>query len=253
LIIEDNEDQRAYLWECLLPHFHILDASNGIDGFEIAQKHLPDIVITDLMMPSLDGTDVCRRLKSNAKTSHIPVIVHSINNTSQSVKNALLAGADDFISKPYDYAMLTLKVNNILKSKNQLVLNVHKQDLSTPGEVNIPSLDKELLSKIVAYVEENMADNNLSVEKMCDHIGMSRMNLHRRLHAIMGKTTSEFIREIRMKRAGQLLSSGSKRISEVMFEIGISSNAHFNRYFKEMYGISPKEFIKKTSGGVKKV
>ncbi|MDQ0964873.1 signal transduction histidine kinase/ligand-binding sensor domain-containing protein/DNA-binding response OmpR family regulator [Flavobacterium sp. W4I14] len=187
LVIEDNEDQRAYLRECLLPHFHVLDAGNGIDGVEIAQKHLPDIVITDLMMPSLDGTDVCRRLKSNAKTSHIPVIVHSINNTSHSVKNALLAGADDFIAKPYDYAMLTLKVNNILKSKNQLVLNVHKQDLTTPGEVNIPSLDKELLSKIVAYVEENMADNNLSVEKMCDHIGMSRMNMHRRLHAIVGK------------------------------------------------------------------
>ncbi|WP_293312502.1 hybrid sensor histidine kinase/response regulator transcription factor [Pedobacter sp. UBA5917] len=244
LIIEDNEDQRTYLKECLLPHFHVLDASNGIDGVEIAQKHLPDIVITDLMMPSLDGTDVCRRLKSNAKTGHIPVIVHSINNTSLSVKNALLAGADDFIAKPYDYAMLTLKVNNILKSKNQLVMNIHKQELASPAEVSIPSPDKELLIKIVVYVEENMADNNLSVEKMCDHIGMSRMNLHRRLHAIVGKTASEFIREIRMKRAGQLLASGSKRISEVMFEIGISSNAHFNRYFKEMYGISPKEYIK---------
>lgn len=252
LIIEDNDDQRAYLKECLLPHFHVLDAANGIDGVEIAQKLLPDIIITDLMMPSLDGTDVCRRIKSSARTSHIPVIVHSINNTSQSVKNALLAGADDFIAKPYDYAMLTLKVNNILKSKNQLVLNIHKQDLSSPSEVNIPSLDKELLSKIVSYVEQNMADNNLSVEKICEHIGMSRMNLHRRLHAIVGKTASEFIREIRIKRAGQLLASGSKRISEVMFEIGISSNAHFNKYFKEMYGMSPKEYIK-TSGAVENV
>ncbi len=247
LIIEDNEDQRAYLRECLTAHFHVLDAANGAEGVEIAQKMLPDIIITDLMMPAMDGMDVCRKVKSNAKTAHIPVIVHSINNTGQSVKNALLAGADDFIAKPYDYAMLTLKINNILRSKNQLLLNMHKQTLSSPAEVSIPSVDKELLEKIVSYVEQNMADNQLSVEKIADHIGMSRMNLHRRLHAILGKTASEFIREIRIKRAGQLLATGSKRISEVMFEIGISSNAHFNKYFKEMYGIAPKEYIKQAS------
>lgn len=244
LIIEDNEDQRAYFKDCLLPHFHVLDAANGQEGLDCAMKYQPDIIVTDLMMPLLDGMEVCRKIKSNVKTSHIPVIIHSVKNTTQSIKDALMAGADDFITKPFDYSMLTLKVNNILKSKNQLMLNIHKNDMISPAEVAIPSLDKELLKKIVCIVEKNIADANFSVEKLCDDIGMSRMNLHRRLHAIIGKTASEFIREVRIKRAGQLLATGSKRISEVMFEVGISSNSHFNRYFKEMYGKSPKEYIK---------
>jgi signal transduction histidine kinase/ligand-binding sensor domain-containing protein/DNA-binding response OmpR family regulator len=244
LIIEDNEDQRAYLKDCLLPHFHVLDAENGAEGVEMAGKYLPDIIITDLMMPTLDGMDVCRKIKSHAKTGHIPVIVHSVKNSSQTIKDALLAGADDFIAKPYDYAMLTLKVNNVLKSTNQLMLNIHKKDIINPAEITIPSLDKELLKKIVAVVEKNISDPNFSVEILCEEIGMSRMNLHRKLHTIIGKTASEFIREIRIKRAGQLLASGSKRISEVMDEVGISSNSHFNKYFKEMHGHSPKQHAK---------
>jgi AraC-like DNA-binding protein len=189
--------------------------------------------------------EVCRRIKENVKTSHIPVIIHSVKNTPQSVKDALLAGADDFIAKPFDYSMLVLKANNILNSKNQLILNIHKKEITKPTDVDIPSPDKELLRKIMAIVEKNMANQNFGVEKLCEDIGMSRMNLHRRLHAIIGKTASEFIREIRIKRAGQLLETGSKRISEVMFEIGISSNAHFNKYFKDMYLQSPKEYIKR--------
>jgi signal transduction histidine kinase/ligand-binding sensor domain-containing protein/AraC-like DNA-binding protein len=245
LIIEDNEDQLVYIRECLASQFHLLSACNGAEGVECAIKYQPDMVITDLMMPVCDGMEVCRRIKENVKTSHIPVIIHSVKNTPQSVKDALLAGADDFIAKPFDYSMLVLKANNILNSKNQLILNIHKKEITKPTDVDIPSPDKELLRKIMAIVEKNMAKVNFGVEKLCEDIGMSRMNLHRRLHAIIGKTASEFIREIRIKRAGQLLETGSKRISEVMFEIGISSNAHFNKYFKDMYLQSPKEYIKR--------
>jgi len=141
--------------------------------------------------------------------------------------------------------MLTLKVNNILKSTSQLMLSIHKKDIINPAELTIPSLDKELLKKIVSAVENSIADPDFGVERLCDEIGMSRMSLHRKLHAIIGKTASEFIREIRIKRAGQLLASGSKRVSEVMDEVGISSNTHFNKYFREMHGQSPKEFSKK--------
>ncbi|WP_256011718.1 hybrid sensor histidine kinase/response regulator transcription factor [Desertivirga xinjiangensis] len=244
LIIEDNEDQRLYLKECLHLHFHLLEAADGAAGFDFASKYQPDLILTDLMMPFSDGIDVCRKVKSHAKTSHIPVIVHSVKNSSETIKAALEAGADDFIPKPYDYSMLALKINNILKSQNQLMVSMYKDEIIKPTEVEVPSLDKELLKKIVNIVEQNLSDPNFSVEKLCDRIGMSRMNLHRKLHAIVGKTASEFIREVRIKRAAQLLSSGSMRISEVMFEVGISSNSHFNKYFKEMYSVSPKEYGK---------
>ncbi|SDG59087.1 Signal transduction histidine kinase [Dyadobacter soli] len=242
LLIEDNDDQREYLRDCLAPHFHVLDSAGGQEGIEIARKYQPDIVITDLMMPVIDGMGVCRELKSHAKTSHIPVIVHSIRNSAQTIREALQAGADDFIAKPFDYSVLVLKIHNILRSSNQLMLNVKNEEISGPTSIVVPSLDQELLKKIVAIVEKNMAESDFTVEKLCDEIGMSRMNLHRRLHGLIGKSASEFIREIRIKRAAQLLASGSMRISEVMDEVGISSNSHFNKYFREVYNISPKEF-----------
>ncbi len=214
---------------------------------ETTIKLQPDLVIADIMMPELNGIDLCKKLKADIKTRHIPVIIHSVKNYCVTLPQVLEAGADDFIMKPFDYKMLSLKINNILESRKHLLINTYKEKLIQPSIIEIPSEQEELLKDIFRVVEKNMSDSDFNVEKLCQLMAMSRMNLHRKLHAITGKAASEFIREVRMKRAGQLLASGSKRISEVMYETGISSNYHFNKYFKEMYGVSPKEYIRMQS------
>ncbi|MES2732277.1 MAG: two-component regulator propeller domain-containing protein [Bacteroidota bacterium] len=242
LLVEDHEDLRAYMKECIGAQFRVMEAADGLIGLELAGKHQPDIIITDLMMPHLDGIAFCRKIKADVRTSHIPVLIHSVKNTGLTLQEAMQAGADDFIAKPFDYSMLAIKMHNILASRQQLLMGVYKDKLMSPSYVSVPSLEEELLKKILRITEQNMADPEFNVESLCHHLGMSRMHLHRKLHAIVGKTASEFIREVRMKRSGQLLGSGSKRISEVMYEVGIASNTHFNKYFREMYGVSPKEY-----------
>ncbi|MES2733802.1 MAG: two-component regulator propeller domain-containing protein [Bacteroidota bacterium] len=242
LLVEDHDDLRTYIKECLIDHFRVIEAPDGVIGLALASKHQPDIIITDLMMPQLDGIGFCQQIKAGSRTRHIPVLVHSVKNTGITLQQVLQAGADDFIAKPFDYAMLVLKINNILSCRKQLLNGIYKDQLISPAPIEVPSYDVELLKRILKETENQMADPEFSVEKLCHQLGMSRMHLHRKLHALVGKTTSEFIREVRLKRAAQLLASGSKRISEVMQEVGFISNTHFTRYFKEMYGVSPKDY-----------
>lgn len=244
LLIEDDYDQRAYIEECLSNEFDIKVEDNALKGFETAVKAKPDIIILDIMMPGMTGIALSKKLKSDIRTLHIPVIIHSIKNSGAILQEALEAGADDIVPKPFDYHLLSIKINNIICSRKSLLKSTYKEQLTQPAVISIPSEEEELLKTILTLVEENMSDPGFGVEKLARLVAMSRMNLHRKLHTFTGKTASELIREIRIKRAGQLLNTGSMRISEVMYEIGISSNYHFNKYFKEMYGMTAKEYIK---------
>ncbi|MBO9154735.1 two-component regulator propeller domain-containing protein [Chitinophaga sp. GCM10012297] len=242
LIIEDNEEQLAYIREHVSEQFQVYEARDGQTGLEYAIKYQPDVILTDLMMPRMDGISLCRQLKSHAGTSHIPVIVHSVRNGNEALQQALEAGADDFIGKPCDYRLLLLKIHNILQSDQRLMANLYKQNIATPAEMEIPDADAELLKQVIGIIEKNISDPGFSVEALSQQVTMSRMHLHRRLHDIIGKTASELIRQIRMKRAAQLLAKGSMRISEVMAEVGISNYNLFNKYFKDMYGQAPKNY-----------
>ena len=244
LLIEDNEEQLAYIKENIRAQFQVYEAKDGQAGFECAVKYLPDVILTDLMMPGMDGIELCRQLKSHAKTSHIPVLIHSVKSTGKAQQQALEAGANDFIGKPCDYRLLMLKINNILQSGQQLVANLYKEDMITPPDVDVPDIDAALLKQVIGIIEMNISDPGFSVEALSREVAMSRMHLHRRLHDIIGKTASELIRQIRMKRAAQLLETGSMRISEVMAEVGISNYNLFNKYFKDIYGQAPKNYKK---------
>lgn len=244
LIIEDNEEQLAYIKENIREQFQVYEAKDGQTGLEYAGRYLPDIILTDLMMPKVDGIELCRQLKNHAKTSHIPIIIHSVKTTGEAQKLALEAGADDFIGKPCDYRLLMLKINNILQSAQQLMANFYKEDMITPPAVEVPDIDAALLKQVISIIEKNIADPGFTVEALSREVAMSRMHLHRRLHDVIGKTASELIRQIKMKRAAQLLESGSLRISEVMAEVGISNYNLFNKYFKDVYGQAPKHYKK---------
>lgn len=244
LIIEDNEEQRAYIRENIFEQFEVYEAKDGDAGLEAAEKYLPDVILTDLMMPGMDGTMLCRKLKENSRTSHIPIIIHSVKNTGEAQKLALEAGANDFVEKPCDYRLLILKINNTLQSGRQLAANLYKENISTPSVLEVPDVDAVLLKQVITIIEENMSDPNFSVEMLSKEAAMSRMHLHRRINDITGKTTSELIREVKMKRASQLLKTGDLRIAEVMLEVGISNYNLFNKYFREVYGKTPREYAK---------
>jgi len=244
LIVEDNEDQLAYIKENVKDMFNVYEATNGKDGLECAKKFVPDIILTDLMMPVMDGIELCQELKGNAKTSHIPILIHSVKSTGEAVKMALEAGANDFVPKPCDYRLLRLKINNILQSGQHLIDNHYKEEITTLPEVQVPDVDAALLKQVIGVIEKNIGDPAFSVEILSREVAMSRMHLHRRLNDIIGKTASELIREIKMKRAAQLLETGSMRIAEVMMEIGISNYNLFNKYFKDVYGVTPKNYKK---------
>lgn len=191
----------------------------------------------------MNGKDFISEIKKDAKTNHIPVIIHSVKYEPKTIRELLQAGADDFIPKPTNYKDFEKKIKNILQTRKKLIEAIHKKDITTPKDTIIPVADEEFLYKVFKYIETNISNPDLSVEKISDKMAMSRMNLHRKLEATIGKTASELIREIKMKIAGKLLASGSYRISETMFEVGMSNNHSFNKYFKEMYDMSPKEYI----------
>jgi signal transduction histidine kinase/ligand-binding sensor domain-containing protein/AraC-like DNA-binding protein len=246
LIIEDDQDLRNYITDCLSCEFKVFSANDGIEGTKVAQKVLPNIIVSDLIMPDMDGIELCKNIKSNTRTSHIPVIIHSIKANNKSYQDAMEAGAHDFIGKPMDYNILIMKIRNILFANENLIAATEKERIITPDKLDVPSLEAEFLNKVKMIIEKHISDPSFGGDRLSSEMAMSRMQLHRKLHDILGKTTSELIREIKMLRAKQLLSTGSKRISEVMDDVGISSYSLFSKHFEHVFEISPKEFLKKT-------
>ena len=245
LIVEDNVDLRLYIKDCLAQHYNIAEASNGEEGIKMAKREFPDLIITDLMMPVMDGIEFSRTLKADAQTRHIPIFVHSVKSDEIALKEAMDAGAEDFIAKPYNYATLIKKIKNFFRTREQLVARVQAEAMLKPTEPEVPSSDEELIQKISKVIEKNLSNPNFGVEMLADQIGMSRMQLHRRIVSFTGLQPSALIRDFRLQRAAQLLKSGEKRISEVMWETGFNNHSRFNNYFKMKYGVGVKDYQKK--------
>jgi signal transduction histidine kinase/ligand-binding sensor domain-containing protein/DNA-binding response OmpR family regulator len=243
LIVEDNVDLRMYIKDCLSKHYEVLVSSNGMTGLELARKEFPDLIITDIIMPVMGGIEFCKAIKSDLYTKHIPVIVHSVKMDEIAMKEAMNAGAEDFIGKPFNYTMLIKKINNFFKTREHLIVRIHAEKILEPGKVEIPSSDDELIRKVSIAIENNLSNPDFNIDVLAKIIGLSRMQLHRRIISITNKQTSYLIRDIRLQKAAQLLDSGEKRISEVMWETGFNNHSRFNNYFKEKYGLSPKDYI----------
>lgn len=244
LVVEDNVDLRLYIKDCLAQHHNVLEASNGEEGIKMAKREQPDLIITDLMMPIMDGIEFSRALKADAQTRHIPIFVHSVKSDEIALKEAMDAGAEDFIAKPYNYATLIKKIKNFFRTREQLVARVQAEAMFKPTKPDIPSSDEELIQRIQKIIEENLSNQSFGVELLADRIGMSRMQLNRRIVSYTGLQPSALIRDVRLQRAAQLLKSGEKRISEVMWETGFNNHSRFNMYFKMKYGVGVKDYQK---------
>lgn len=247
VLIEDDASLRAYMEQRLSEYYNVYTASNGKEGIAKAKKIFPQIVIIDLMMPEADGFDVCHNLRSNIQTSHIPIIVLSAlgQNTENKIK-ALESGANVFIDKPFDMDYLLKQVNNLIKNQNELKQLYSKKYIAEPSKITISSMDEELLKRAMECIEQNISNSDYNVELFVSDMGIGRTLLYQKISDIVGMSIKEFIMDIRLKRAAQLLKESDFTISEIADKTGFVNPKYFSICFKKHFELTPSEFKKKS-------
>lgn len=243
LIVEDNREVRHYVREYLEKEYKVLEAGDGVEGLESALASMPDLVITDIMMPRMDGIELCKRLKNDDKTSHIPVILLTARASGEDKVGGLETGADDYIIKPFEAKELQVRVHNLIEIRRKLREKFKQNIILQPTELAVTSSDERFLKKLMESVEKHMADPDCGTETLAQDVCMSRMQLNRKLQALTGHSTHEFLRAQRLKRAAQILHQHAGNVSEVAYEVGFASPSHFARAFKEQFGVPPSEYI----------
>lgn len=239
-VVDDNEDIVSFLESSLSLYFRVMTASNGYEAWQKIPEALPDIVVSDIMMPEVDGNELCRWIKSDSRTQQIPVILLTAKHGVEDTVESLSIGADDYMTKPFNVEVLLLRMRKLLdlyanKSETRLID-------PAPSEVKITSMDEQLVTNAIKYVEENISRTTLSVEELSQSLGMSRVHLYKKLLQITGKTPIEFIRIIRLKRAAQLLRESGRNVSEIAYQLGFNNPKYFAKYFKEEFGVLPSVY-----------
>jgi len=244
LIVDDNPDLRFYLRTSFKGQYNILEAENGEEGWRKTIENQPSIVVCDVMMPVLDGLQLCRMIKHDSSTSHIPVILLTARTTNDQKVEGLEAGADDYITKPFNFEILELRITKLIENRRALQQRISQKFEVSPGEIGITSLDEQFMQKALKLVEANIPNPDFSVEEMSHHLGMSRSHLYNKIVALTGKSPAEFIRVMRIKRAAQLLEKSQLYVSTIAYEVGFNSTKYFVKHFKDEYGMSPSEYAK---------
>ncbi|MEN8229451.1 MAG: ATP-binding protein, partial [Bacteroidota bacterium] len=244
LVVEDNADVRTMIADNLESEFKVIEAVDGSAGLKLATKHLPDLVITDLMMPRMGGIEMCSQLKTDIQTSHIPVIMLTAKATLEDKMEGLETGADDYIFKPFDIKEVKVRTKNLIEQRRKLREKFRKEITIDPREIVITSIDEKFLKKAMEIVETHMSDEKFDVPGLCKEMNMSRSTLFRKLHALTSLSPVEFIRTIRLKRAASLLKQRYGNVYEVALEVGFSNPSYFTRMFRRSYEVSPSEYAK---------
>ncbi len=242
LIVEDNEEIRAYIREIFDGSYTIAEAGNGKEGVQQAVAAIPDIIISDLMMPLMDGVELCRQLRQDPRTSHIPLVLLTAKASVESRISGLEMGADDYLTKPFHPAEIQARVKNLIESRKQLRARFTREVKLELKDVTLNSVDEQFLNKALAIVEGHLGDPDFSVEELECQMAMSKMQLYRKLKALTDQSPSEFIRRLRLKRAASLISQHSGTISEIAFSVGFNNLSYFAKCFKELYQVTPSEY-----------
>lgn len=249
LIVEDNQDFRHFLKEQLSETYQVIDAPDGEEGEKLAIEQNPDLIISDIMMPKIDGLELCRRVKHNVQTSHIPVILLTARSGDEAKISGYAVGADSYISKPFSFDVLLVRIKQLIEQQEGRKKEFRKTLRVNPSRITITSIDEQLIQKALKLIEEHIDNSEYNVEQLSADMGMSRMNLYRKLQAITGQTPTEFIRTIRLKRAAQLLQDGKLNVSEVADWVGFSSSSYFTKCFKEQFGVLPTQYSETDESG----
>ncbi|MVT08572.1 hybrid sensor histidine kinase/response regulator transcription factor [Chitinophaga tropicalis] len=242
LLIEDSEDFRFYLKDNLSAHFHIVDAPNGRIGWDILQQTMPNLVVSDVNMPEMDGLELCRRIRQQPKTAHLPVILLTARASEEDQLEALDNGATDYITKPFNYEVLLSRIRNIISQQDSLKKTFRQHIEAHPEEIAISSQDEQFIQSALQIVEKNISNPDFSVEELSRELHMSRVSAYKKLLSLTGKTPIEFIRSIRLKRAAQLLGKSQLTVAEVAYEVGFNNPKYFAKYFKLEYGVLPSAY-----------
>ena len=245
LIIEDNADMRLFIKNEFKGNYNVIEAHNGTLGLDKAFEEMPDAIICDVMMPGMDGYKVCRTLKHDERTSHIPIVMLTAKSSEQHTIEGLESGADDYVAKPFSSAVLRVRIKNLIESRILLRKKFAKEPFATIKDISPSKTDEELFKKAYAIVEKNLNNPNFEVTDFAYEIDMSRTQLYRKIHAISGQSVKEFIRIIRLKKAAELLHTKDKNISEIAYTVGFNSLSYFTASFTEYFGINPTKYIKK--------
>ena len=247
LLVEDNKEFRHYMFELLSKKYNVLEAGDGEEGERIATTKFPDLIISDIMMPKVDGLELCKRIKSNIQVSHIPVILLTARSTDESKLFGYESGADEYISKPFNLDILLLRIQKLINEEKARQKSFSQGININPGEVTITSIDEQFIEKVCALIQKNIDNPEYSVEKLSADVGMERTVLYRKLNAIAGQTPSDFIRSIRLKHAAQLLNKGYQ-VGEVADMVGFNTPKYFTKYFKQAFGVTPSQYKTNMTG-----
>jgi DNA-binding response OmpR family regulator len=242
LIVEDNPDMRTHIRELLDKSYKVVEAVDGEDGLAKAAEINPEMIISDVMMPNMDGFQFCEKIKTDERTSHIPVILLTARASGESKIEGLETGADDYLTKPFDAKELRVRVNNLIEQRRKLQERFRREITVQPGDITVTSIDEKFLQRAINIVEEKISNSDFNIDQFCSEIGMSRPTLNRKLRALTGLSTNEFIRTLRLKRASQLLQQKSATIIEIAYEVGFNNPSYFAECFRKQFGKSPSEY-----------
>lgn len=248
LVVEDNGDLRNYIVQLFSANYKVRQAADGKDGLQQALQAVPDLIISDVMMPGMDGIEFCSQIKSNIKTSHIPFILLTARTSLIFKYEGLEMGADDYINKPFNVKELQLKVKNLINSQKKLKEKFASQSIIKPSEITVSSLDEKLLKKALHIVEENLSNELFDIPTFCEELGVSRTMLFTKVKAWTNLTPNEFIQVMRLKRAAALLEQNKFNIGEVGFKVGFKNPKYFSKCFQRHYSVTPTEYARKFTG-----
>ena len=245
LVVEDNRDMRDYMLTCFASDYRVIEAVDGEDGFMKAVAKIPDLIISDVMMPRMDGFELCARLKTDERTSHIPVILLTARAAAEDKIGGLETGADDYIIKPFDIKELCVRAKNLITQRRKLRERFSREVVFRPQDIAITPPDEKFMQRAMEIIQNHIADADFNVEYFCKMVGMSRMQLHRKLRALTDKSSGEFVRALRLKRAAELLSQHFGNITQVAYEVGFNNPSYFAECFRRQFGELPSEYARR--------
>ncbi|WP_181308574.1 response regulator [Rufibacter sp. XAAS-G3-1] len=244
LVVEDTFDIRDFLVDLLEPLYHVLEASDGLEGWEIAIEKLPDLILSDVTMPEMDGIELTQKLKADERTSHLPIILLTARGTVNHQVEGLEKGADEYIAKPFNVQLLLLKIKNLLTLSEKLKDRYSRFVTLQPQFQKIENPDDRFLHNLMAILETNLSNPDFSVIELGNQIGMSRPVLFRKTKMLTGMSVLDLIRSVRLKKAVMLLRQNKMTVAEVAYEVGYNDPKYFSKLFRNQFGDSPSDYVK---------
>ena len=245
LVVEDNADMRWYLNSILSRYYEVILAEDGEQGLEKAMEHSPSLIVSDVMMPKMDGMELCNHLKQDERTSHIPLILLTAKASREHKLSGLSIGADDYLGKPFDREELEVRIANLIAIRKKLVEKFSSEPEAPVQELATTELDAEFLSRANKIIQQNLANGGFKSAQFVKEMGMSRTLVHNKMKALAGQTTSEFIKSMRLKKAAEIIKTTDEPLAQIGYLVGFNNPSYFSTSFSKMFGVSPSEYQKK--------